>query len=85
VEHKILLIGSMFPEKIIFDREKYRTNSYNKVLDWIFQNTNGLHEQKKKKQIKNLSLPFPYPEPGSNADTNGQHPDFRFSGTSGPA
>ncbi len=30
VEHKILILGSMFPEKIEFDGEKYRTNSYNK-------------------------------------------------------
>jgi DNA invertase Pin-like site-specific DNA recombinase/phage FluMu protein Com len=66
VEHKIILIGSMFPEKILFDGENYRTNSYNKVLDWIFQNTNVLQEQKKKKQTKNLFLPFLYPEPGSN-------------------
>jgi len=65
-EHKIILIGSMFPEKILFDGENYRTNSYNKVLDWIFQNTNVLQEQKKKKQIKNLFLPSLYPEPGSN-------------------
>ena len=46
VEHKILLIGSMFPEKILFDGENYRTNSYNKVLDWIFQNTNELQKEK---------------------------------------
>jgi site-specific DNA recombinase len=35
VNHKILLIGSMFPEKIVFDGEKYQTNSCDKVLDWI--------------------------------------------------
>ena len=46
VEHKIQLIGSMFPEKIQFDGENYRTNSYNKVLDWIFQNINDLQNKK---------------------------------------
>ena len=32
VEMKIKVLSSMFPEKIEFDGEKYRTNSYNKVL-----------------------------------------------------
>jgi hypothetical protein len=32
----------MFPQIIQFYGEKYRTNSYNKFLDWIFQNTNEL-------------------------------------------
>jgi hypothetical protein len=57
VEYKILLIGSMFPEKILSDGENYRTNSYNKVLYWIFQNTNELHEQKKE-GIDKKSIPF---------------------------
>jgi site-specific DNA recombinase len=41
--------------------EKYRTNSYNKVLDWIFQNTNVLQEQKKEetdqKSVSSVSVP----------------------------
>ena len=45
VEHKIQLLGSMFPEKIEFDGKKYRTNSYNKVLEWIFLNTNELKQK----------------------------------------
>ena len=32
----------MFPEKIEFDGKTYRTNSYNKVLDLIYQQTNEL-------------------------------------------
>ena len=51
----------MFPEKIEFDGEKYRTNSYNKVLDLIYQQTNELRGDEKEK----LS-PIQYPEPGSN-------------------
>jgi len=46
VEHKILTLGSMFPEKNEFDGEKYQTNSYNKVLEWIFQNTKELENEK---------------------------------------
>ena len=36
------LIGVMFPEKFDFDGKSYRTNSYNKVLDLICQQTNEL-------------------------------------------
>ncbi len=69
-EHKILLIGSMFPEKILFDGENYRTNSYNKVLDWIFQNTKVLQEQKKeetdKKSVSSVSVPGAGIEPAQH-------------------
>ena len=52
-EHKILLIGSMFPEKLIFEGENYRAISYNKVLEWIFQNPNDLHDKKKEETDEN--------------------------------
>ena len=42
------LIGVMFPEKFDFDGETYRTNSYNKVLDLIYLQTNELRGQKKR-------------------------------------
>ena len=61
VEHKIQLLGSMFPEKIAFDGEKYRANSYNKVLEWIFQNTNDLQNEKTEEQdqksLSSVSVP----------------------------
>ena len=57
VEMKIKVLGSMFPEKIEFDGIKYRTKSYNKVLDLIYQQTNELRGDKKEKGE---------PEPGSN-------------------
>jgi len=38
----------MFPEKIEFDGKTYRTNSYNKVLDLIYQGTNKLRGEEKK-------------------------------------
>ncbi len=53
-ETKMLLLGSMFPDKIEFDGENYRTASYNKVLDLIYQQTNELREPMTKK--KNSSL-----------------------------
>ncbi len=63
VETKIKLISSMFPEKIEFDGEKYRTNSYNKVLDLIFQQTNELRGIKKKKEKDFRLSPTQYPDP----------------------
>ena len=52
VEMKIKVLGSMFPEKIEFDGIKYRTKSYNKVLDLIYQQTNELRGDKKEKRRK---------------------------------
>ena len=42
VSLKIKLLGSMFPQKIEFDGKNYRTKSYNKVLDFIYHQTNKL-------------------------------------------
>lgn len=49
VEDKIMLLGSMFPEKIEYDGEKYRTQKYNKVLDLIYQETKSLRGEGIKK------------------------------------
>ena len=65
---KIKLISSMFPEKIEFDGKTYRTNSYNKVLDLIYQQTNELRgvEKKNGESISTFSASVPRPgvEPG---------------------
>ena len=42
VKTKCKILSSMFPQKIEFDGEKYRTHEYNQVLDLIFQETNKL-------------------------------------------
>ncbi len=42
VEVKIKLIGALFDEKIEFDGNSYRTNSMNKVLELIYEQTNEL-------------------------------------------
>ncbi len=47
-ETKILLLGSIFPEKIEYDGKNYRTNSYNKEFDVIYQETNYLRSGKEK-------------------------------------
>ena len=48
LEAKRELTGVMFPEKFDFDGETYRTNTYNKVLDVIYLQTNELRRQKKR-------------------------------------
>ena len=42
IEVKLKLIGSIFDEKIEFDGKTYRTDSYNKVLELIYEQTNEL-------------------------------------------
>ena len=64
VEVKCKLIGSMFPEKIVFDKESYRTNSYNKVLDLIYQQTNELRGKGKADKLNNSILSASVPRPG---------------------
>lgn len=51
-EVKVKLIGSIFPEKIEFDGKNYRTKSYNKILDHIFQNINNLQGIKKEGNLE---------------------------------
>ncbi len=43
-ETKILLLSSIFPEKIEFDGKNYRTKSYNRLLDVIYMETNQLRD-----------------------------------------
>ena len=47
-EVKCKLLSSMFPKKITYDGKYYRTNSYNSVLDLIYQQTNELRGGKNK-------------------------------------
>ena len=61
---KIKLISSMFPEKIEFDGKTYRTNSYNKVLDLIYQQTNELRGGEKKSGESFSTFSASVPRPG---------------------
>ena len=64
VEMKIKVLGSMFPEKIEFDGIKYRTKSYNKVLDLIYQQTNELRGDEKEKGERQKSFSNSVPRAG---------------------
>ena len=52
-EVKIKLLGSMFPEKIEFDGKKYRTKSFNQMLEIIYVETKQLQGYKKSESSKN--------------------------------
>ncbi len=71
VKTKCKILSSMFPQKIEFDGEKYRTKSYNQVLDLIFQETNKLRGYGEKESAKSEedshSVPRPRIERGTKS------------------
>ena len=69
VKTKCKILSSMFPQKIEFDGEKYRTPSYNQVLDLIFQETNKLrgYGENKSEKSKAVSHSVPRPRIGINS------------------
>lgn len=64
VEVKCKLLSSMFPEKVVFEGNSYRTNSYNKVLDLIYQQTNELRGKQNGKNSCNMNFSHSVPRPG---------------------
>ena len=63
VKVKCKLLSSMFPQKIQFDGEKYRTQSYNQVLDLIFQETKKLRGYGEKESEKTATDSHSVPRP----------------------
>ena len=63
VKVKCKILSSMFPQKIEFDGEKYRTQSYNQVLDLIFQETNKLRGYGEKESVNSESNSHSVPRP----------------------
>ena len=63
VKVKCKLLSSMFPQKIVFDGEKYRTQSYNQVLDLIFQENNKLRGHGEKECVKSEADSHSVPRP----------------------
>ncbi len=69
VKVKCKLLSSMFPQKIQFDGEKYRTQSYNQVLDLIFQETKKLRGYGEKESEKTEAVSHLVPRPGIEPGT----------------
>ena len=69
VKTKCKILSSMFPQKIEFDGEKYRTHEYNQVLDLIFQETNKLRgygeKESENSEANSHSVPRPRIELGT--------------------
>ena len=69
VKTKCKILSSMFPQKIEFDGEKYRTHSYNQVLDLIFKEPNTLRgygeKESEKSEADSHSVPRPRIELGT--------------------
>ena len=63
VKVKCKLLSSMFPQKIEFDGEKYRTTEYNQVLDLIFQETNKLRGYEEKESERPTAVSHSVPRP----------------------
>ena len=63
VKTKCKILSSMFPKKIEFDGEKYRTTEYNQVLDLIFQETNKLRGYEEKESEKSEADSHSVPRP----------------------
>lgn len=64
VEMRIKLLGSIFSEKIEFDGINYRTNNYNKVLDYIYLQNSELQGLKEKDGENFSTLSVLVPETG---------------------
>ena len=47
LEGKQKIIGSIFPRKFVFDKNKVRTNEINEVVGWFISGSKALQEMKK--------------------------------------
>lgn len=63
IELKQKMVGSIFPEKLIFEDNKYRTTKMNEVLNLILSNNNGFGSMPIKKGQQNCQ-PFLSGSPG---------------------
>ena len=69
VDVKQQIIGSIFPEKLIFEKNSYRTPKINRVVSLICSNTKGIETNKKgkkhQKDVSSLGVLPPGIEPGT--------------------
>lgn len=69
LEVKQKIIGSIFPEKLIFENNQYRTSKVNELLCLLTNNINGFVNGKKKKAIISDGLSALAPSPGLEPGT----------------
>src|SRR5207237_5029752 len=69
LEVKQLILGSIFPQNLIFDENKYRTTYLNETFARIAKNISQLQNHKNKKAVKNDDLSDIAPPPGLEPGT----------------
>jgi site-specific DNA recombinase len=52
------LIGSIFPEKLVFEDSTYRTNGKNNIIDLLFNGSNSFKASKNKRSREKSRLPY---------------------------
>lgn len=57
IKHRLL--GSIFPEKLIFENGVYRTNKPNNFLELFYQKTNGLEKEKADTSVGSSTFALP--------------------------
>ena len=62
IKHKI--VGSIFPEKLVFTKGKYRTNRTNEVLSLLCSNKKGLRKKRNGQEVISNDLPILAPSAG---------------------
>jgi site-specific DNA recombinase len=63
------IIGSIFPKKLIYDKNGYRTTDTSGLAHHIFQDINQLNGNKKKKEVISDLLSTNAPPPGLEPGT----------------
>ena len=54
IEGKRRVVGSIFPRKFVFEKNKVRTNEINEVIRWMISNNRGYQRLRNEKKVKNL-------------------------------
>ena len=67
------MIGSIFPEKVIFDGNTFRTAKLNEAVELIFNVGKGLRQKKVDKIMLKMTCPLPLPDLDSNQDILNQN------------
>ena len=69
LEIKQKMVGSIFPEKLVFLGNQYRTNRTNEVLSLLCSNSKGFRGNKNGQEINFDNLPILAPQPGLEPGT----------------
>lgn len=69
-ERKRLILGSIFPEKLVFDGFYFRTARLNESARLIYTLNKGLDENENGQMMEKTALSTPVPCPGTGSNTD---------------